>query len=77
MNKLKALKIVNPILFLSFLVQLVTSLIIVLRIRAPHLKAYFEIHQYNGLLFIALILVHVYLNFGWIRAAYFKKSAAR
>ena len=74
MDKVKLLRIVNPILFISFIVQATTASIMVLRIRVPHLRSILELHEYNGILMIILVAIHVTLNWGWIRANFFKKS---
>ena len=46
-------------------------------IKLPFKALIFDIHEYNGLLLITLVLVHIYLNWGWIRATFFpaKKRA--
>ena len=74
MNKFGALRIVNTILFFSFILQVITSIIIVLRIRIPHTQLVFEIHEYNGLLMIIVAAMHIALNWGWIKANFFKKK---
>jgi hypothetical protein len=73
MNKVMVLRVVNAALFLSFILQVVTSLIIFLRINISFKHLIFEVHEYNGLCMIALVVVHIALNFGWIRANFFKK----
>ncbi|MFH1189361.1 MAG: DUF4405 domain-containing protein [Candidatus Omnitrophota bacterium] len=74
MNKALALRIVNPILALSFVVQAVTGIIMLLRIKTPYTHLVFEAHEHNGLLMIALVTAHLTLNWGWITATFFKKS---
>lgn len=73
MDKTGALKIVNPILACSFLVQVITSIIIFFDIKIPNRESVFEIHEYNGLLLIALAIIHITLNWGWIKANIFKR----
>ena len=73
MNKAVALRIVNMTLFFSFVTQVITSIIILLRIKIPHTQLTFEIHEYNGLFMLIIAVVHITLNWGWIKANFFKK----
>jgi CYTH domain-containing protein len=77
MNKMGLLKVINPVLFPAFLLQVVTSLIMFFRIKIPHAPVVFEIHEYNGLFIIGLIIAHIVLNWGWVKATYFKKIARK
>lgn len=72
MNKLRLLKAVNLMLFISFLMQCISSVIIFFRIKVPHTQAIFEFHEYNGLAMITLAAIHIILNWGWIRANFLK-----
>lgn len=74
MNKFGALRIVNAALLLSFMLQVITSVIILLRIKVPHTQLIFEIHEYNGLFMIIVAATHITLNWGWIKANFFKKK---
>ena len=78
MNKSQMLRYVNMPLALSFLVQAGTALTIFFEIKVPNKDLLFEVHEYNGLLLIALVSVHIYLNWGWIRTTFFpaKKRAS-
>jgi hypothetical protein len=73
MNKAVALRIVNPILFFSFMIQVITSLIIVFKIKTHYTPLIFEIHEYNGLFMIMVVAAHLTLNWGWVKANFFKK----
>jgi hypothetical protein len=73
MTKQFVLRILNPFLFLSLAVQAVTGLIMFFDLKVPNLKMIFEVHGYNGLLFAALAVTHLILNWGWVKASYFKK----
>ena len=73
MNKILALRVVNMVLFFSFVLQVITSLVIFFKIRLPDAEAVFEIHEYNGLLLILLAITHITLNWGWVKANFFKK----
>jgi hypothetical protein len=72
MNKAGALRIVNTVLFFSFIMQIITSIIILLRIKVPHTQLIFEVHEYNGLFMIMVASTHIALNWGWIKANFFK-----
>ena len=76
MNKVKLLRAVNTLLFTSFIVQAATGIIMAFRIRVPHMQTLFEVHEYNGFLLAALVLAHLMLNFGWIKANFFTKRSA-
>lgn len=70
MDKYKLMRIVNLILLFSFLLQCITSMIIFFRIKTPVRQMIFEIHEYNGLVMIMLAMMHVVLNWSWIKANY-------
>jgi len=72
-NKVGVLRVLNMVLFCSFIMQVITSVIIFLRIKLPNVHLIFEIHEYNGLCLITLVLTHITLNWGWIKANFFKK----
>jgi hypothetical protein len=73
MNKQAILRVLNPLLFISLSVQAVTGLVMFFDLKVPHLKMFYELHQYNGLLFAVLAVTHLALNWGWVKASYFKK----
>ncbi|MCM8760549.1 MAG: DUF4405 domain-containing protein [Candidatus Omnitrophica bacterium] len=73
MNRAKTLKVVNAALLVSFLAQTVTALIIYFGIDIPDMKLVYDIHEHNGMIMIVLVLVHVALNWGWIKANFFKR----
>ena len=73
MNKFGALRIVNMVLFFSFILQVITSVIILLKIRLHYTQLVFEVHEYNGLFMIMVAATHISLNWGWIKANFFKK----
>jgi hypothetical protein len=72
-NKAIALRIVNMTLFFSFTIQVITSVLILLRIKTHYTQAIFEIHEYNGVFMIIVAATHITLNWGWIKANFFKK----
>jgi uncharacterized membrane protein required for colicin V production len=69
MKRNTALKILNPILLVLFVSQAVTGLF--------HAKispqAFEFFHEDGGKILIALIAVHIILNFSWFRANYVPK----
>lgn len=71
MNKIKLLKMLNPVLGISFLLQAISAVAIVLR-KAPGWL--YKLHAINGMTFIIIVLVHVTLNWGWIKANFLKKN---
>lgn len=75
MNNL--LKILNLILLLSGIIQIFTGLSLALRMFSSNinmLRAVAELHEYNGFVFTGLVLVHILLNWAWIKRQYFTKS---
>lgn len=71
--KNRLLKIINPLIGLLMVNQFVTALF--------HTSIPFEvfaiIHGYAGFLLFSLILVHITLNWSWLKANYFKKSKVK
>lgn len=70
MSKNKWLKIVNPVMFVSFAIQAVTGIMM-----SAHKgsTAIAEMHEHNGILLVFLITAHLYLNWDWVRANFLKK----
>ncbi|OHD55039.1 MAG: hypothetical protein A2Y33_14625 [Spirochaetes bacterium GWF1_51_8] len=75
--KSKFLKILNPILFAAALFQMFTITIIKLQswavLEAP--AWIYEAHEINGLVLIGLIVIHIVLNWPWIKTNIFKIKA--
>ena len=71
MNKNEMLRYVNLPLVFSFLIQAATALIIFSGIKVPGKGLLYEVHEYNGLLLIALAATHILLNWSWIRVTLF------
>ncbi len=69
MKKNTILKIINPILLVLIISQAVTGLL--------HLKlspeTFETLHEGGGLILVGLVIVHLILNFNWVRANYFHK----
>ena len=75
MDKNLSLKIVNPILFIVLSVQACTGLIFILRLKTSYLRTIAEIHEYNGMFLVGVAILHVTLNWNWIRLNFFRKTA--
>ena len=71
MNKSEMLRYVNLPLALSFLIQATTALIILSDVKLPNKDLLFGIHEYNGLILITLGVIHIVLNWSWIRVTFF------
>lgn len=71
MNKMKLLKIVNIVLGISFLLQAISVVFMVLEMAPGWL---YKLHAFNGMIFILLVIVHIALNWAWIRVNFFKRK---
>jgi hypothetical protein len=69
MTRASVLKRVNPILGILLINQIVTGL---LR-GALSYKVYEVMHERAGIVFAIVALLHVALNWNWIRANFFRK----
>jgi len=67
-KKQTALKIVNPLLGLFMITQALTGTF--------HLylseRAFKMLHEWNGLVLLSLSIVHVVLNWSWIKTQFFQ-----
>ena len=70
MTKATALKILNPILALLFLNQAATGL---LADELPR-EAFEILHEGGAYLLIAGVVLHVFLNWNWVKATFFPKK---
>jgi hypothetical protein len=70
MKRNTALKILNPVLGLLLVNQIVTGLL------ADSLSpdAFEVLHEGGGILMGVLALLHVVLNWGWVKANFFKSA---
>ena len=73
MNKAKWLVWLNPFLFLSLLIQAVSGVILFLNLLPAWDELIARVHSYNGFIFVLLALVHLTMNWSWVRANFFKK----
>ncbi len=74
-SRVKMLRIVNLLLALVFigvafggLVRMFTGDSLI-----PY-ATFNQIHPISGLIFVILVIAHIYLNFNWIKANYLKKK---
>jgi hypothetical protein len=67
-------KTVGAVLLVSFTVQAVTAIIMLLHIRVPHVQLVFQVHEYNGLFMVIVAATHIVLNWGWLKANLFGKK---
>lgn len=70
MNKNAILKYLNVLLGLCFIIQAGTGGW--LRIAPNHFAA--ELHELFGPIFVIVVLLHLSLNFGWVKTTYLKKK---
>jgi hypothetical protein len=69
MTKNKALKIINPILAILLITQLSSGMF---NEYLPY--GVFEVvHVWGGYLFATLIVVHLILNWNWVKATYLRR----
>lgn len=73
MKKQAALKIVNPLLLLSFVA--VAGAAIGKRAGLVDGDLFRVVHPNAGLVFIGLALVHLALNWSWVKAAFLGKPS--
>jgi len=67
MQKITLLKISTPILAVLFVTQIVSGFLI-------NIETFFSIHKWGGRIFVLFVILHVVLNWNWIKANYFKKK---
>ena len=70
MKKAKLLKIINVTLFILILFIATTA---ILHEVIPY-EIYVKIHAIPGFLFVILSLVHLYLNWNWVKVTFLKKK---
>jgi hypothetical protein len=73
MLKQKILRILNILLFLDFLVVLIAQLIYQFHPELNGEESVLEFHATGGYIFAILVVIHLILNFSWVKTAYFKK----
>jgi hypothetical protein len=73
MTKQKALRILNPLLGVLLVAQISAPLLGQVIEMPPY---QYQVHTWNGVLIGVLIVLHIILNWPWIKSNYFKKKAA-
>lgn len=76
MNKMKLLKIVNPILAILFVVQVGTILAILFLDSVLDFENFVLIHKWVGATLVCVVFLHIYLNWSWIKSNIFPKRKA-
>ena len=75
MKRLKILKVVNVLLILDFVLILISLLFykyIPGDLNGSEVMS--EFHELTGMIFIMLGILHLILNFNWIKSSYFNKK---
>jgi len=68
MNKTKLLKILNPLIMLNLVIQVISGVLL----EDHHWIK--ELHEVSGVILCIFTVIHLYLNFAWIKNQYLKKS---
>jgi len=78
MNKPDMLRIINPILFISAVIQILTGMALFFDLFISQAKIFetiANIHKYNGVIFALLVIIHLSLNWSWVRSQFFSSRA--
>ncbi|MBF0384856.1 MAG: hypothetical protein HQL27_03195 [Candidatus Omnitrophica bacterium] len=73
MTKANWLKVLNPFLFASVLIQAVTISFMILE---QGNNLIYKTHKYNGISIVLLAAIHLMLNWNWVKATFFKSQPA-
>ncbi len=76
MKRKTLLKIVNPLLALAFLSQALTGIFHTSVMKISY-ELFEYIHGYGGYVLVTLGVVHIALNWNWIKANFFKTKPRR
>ena len=71
MKKAGLLKVVNILLAVDFLIIAGTAILHEIIIETGY---YSQVHALPGFIFIALVALHLFLNWNWVKATYLKKK---
>ena len=74
MKNVKVLKIVNPLLACIACIQSVTALLMMMVDSVG--ETIREFHEWNGIVLLTVAVIHVSLNWSWIKTNYFTKRKA-
>ena len=72
MSKSVLLRAVNYLLFISFAIQAIAGLILFFSPDSSEMIA--QIHKYNGVALTILVLLHIALNWGWVKSVFIKRT---
>jgi hypothetical protein len=72
MKKLTIIKTVNAGLFLSFLIQALTGVMLAFNLGGG---AAYEVHEINGYIMIILVAAHLFLFWPMVKQHYFAKKS--
>jgi hypothetical protein len=77
MSRANLFKITNIALFISVSIQIVSGAAMLLGNFAVRLGLFdlmVKMHKYNGFIFLGLICLHIYQNWGWVKANILKQN---
>ncbi|HUI92371.1 MAG TPA: DUF4405 domain-containing protein [Chitinivibrionales bacterium] len=74
-SKTTALKYVNPALAIFVLAQAVTAVLFTFFSDVIPFGTVRQLHLITGYILFALIILHTYLNWTWIKSTFFKKRS--
>lgn len=69
MGKTKALVAVNAVLFAGASIQAISGFMLML----TGSSAAYRVHTYNAAFFLVILIVHLALNWGWVKAVVLKR----
>ena len=73
MVKQKILRVLNLLMFIDFLIIVISQLIYQFHPQLNGEEFVLKYHSTGGYIFILLVILHFILNFNWVKNAYFKK----
>ena len=73
MKKSALLKIVNPLLILLFITQALSGILHDYLMEVSY-ETFEIIHGIGGYVFVFLVVVHVTLNWNWVKSTFFKHN---
>ena len=69
MKRMKVLKVLNPVIAILILNQAITGIFH----KAIHYETYEWLHGGGGIVTLIAIILHVILNWNWVRSSFLKK----
>jgi Domain of unknown function (DUF4405) len=74
LTKVVVLKITNPVLAVAAAAQAVTGMMMSLFSESIPFGLVRQLHLYTGYILIALIIIHMVLNWTWVKSTFFRKK---